>query len=162
MVTYRLADALPREVVRECEALKGDEARRHLEQHLDAGYGTRILVRPIVARLVIENWRHFDGERYHLIDWVVMPNHVHVVLETIDGHSLSTIVHSWKSYTAKRIAWRGRLWQADYWDRFIRDQVHLDAASSYVVNNPVSAGLCRRPQDWPWSSASASGEEQEE
>jgi REP element-mobilizing transposase RayT len=72
---------------------------------------------------------HFDGQRYRLLAWVVMPNHVHVLIETMTGHTLAAVLHSWKSYTAKeanRLLGRtGDFWQPEYFDRFIRDDRHF-------------------------------------
>jgi REP element-mobilizing transposase RayT len=47
----------------------------------------------------------------------------------------------------------GAFWQGDYWDRFIRNEDHFDAAVSYIDCNPVKAGLARSPADWAWGSA---------
>jgi REP element-mobilizing transposase RayT len=71
--------------------------------------------------------------------------------------SVSGIVFSWKSFTASRanalLGRRGTFWQADYFDRAIRDDVHFSAAVGYVEQNPVVAGLCDRSEEWPFSSA---------
>ncbi len=100
---------------------------------------------------------HFDGKRYRLLGWCVMPNHVHGVIETIEGYPLERIVHSWKSYTANetnRILRReGRLWQREYHDRFIRDEKHFVRAMRYVEGNAMLAGLVARAEDWRWCSA---------
>ena len=118
--------------------------RKRLEQLLDAGYGSCLLRRPDIASLVIDNWLRFDGVRYELLAWVVMPNHVHVLVEIMDGNSVSRIVHGWKSFTAKVIARvaevRSGIWRPDYWDRVIRDGHHFNAAVEYIVDNPVKAG----------------------
>jgi REP element-mobilizing transposase RayT len=86
-----------------------------------------------------------------------MPNHVHVLFSPVSDFSLSQIVQSWKSFTAKeanRILKRtGKFWQADYFDRYVRDQKHFDAALEYIEVNPVKAKLCRSAEDWRWSSA---------
>jgi putative DNA methylase len=115
-----------------------------------------------VATLVQDAFLHFDGERYRLLAWVIMPNHVHVIIETMKAHSLSKVVHSWKSYTANfanRILQReGAFWGEDYFDRFIRNNEHFAYALQYVHNNPVKAGLCKRAQDWKFSSASWANE----
>jgi putative DNA methylase len=77
------------------------------------------------------------------------------------GQSLFQIVHSWKSYTAHRIrkltGVTGRIWQPEYWDRFIRDDEHFVAAAEYIENNPVLAGLVDSPELWVWSSAGEGG-----
>ncbi len=162
-ITYRLADALPATVIQAMrDELSGQpdpepELRRRIDLWCDRGHGACILQRPDVAELILANWRHFDGERYRLAACVVMPNHVHVLIDLEPQASLSTIVGSWKSYTAKRIATICDLsppvWQPDYWDRFIRDDEHRFRTVEYIRNNPVRAGLCRAPEDWPWSSA---------
>ena len=156
MITYRLADSLPVDVVRECLQTepKDAEKRKRLEQHLDAGHGSCVLRRPEIARLVIANWLHFDTDRYQLLAWVVMPNHVHVMVDIRRGHPLSRIVHAWKSFTGKAIArmtGQRRIWQPDYWDRVIRSERHFGAAVDYIVENPVKAGLVRSADEWPWS-----------
>jgi putative transposase len=159
MVTYRLADALPKEVVDRCErAARGEtDRRKRLEACLDAGFGTCTLRRPEAAHLVVANWKHFDSVRYILIAWVVMPNHAHVLLTEQLGWPLGRVVHGWKSFTAHAIngltGESGRLWEPDYWDRGIRNERHYAAAVEYIHNNPVKAGLVARAEDWPWSSA---------
>ncbi len=100
---------------------------------------------------------HFDGKRYRLLAWCVMPNHVHALIETCEGHPLSQVVHSWKSYTAKQInsllERDGPVWHVDYFDRYIRDDLHLAAVIRYIEDNPVAAGLVERAEQWAFSSA---------
>ncbi|HEX2885274.1 MAG TPA: transposase [Vineibacter terrae] len=108
--------------------------------------------------MLVENaLLHFDDDRYKLLAWCVMPNHVHVLVECDARHSLSNVVQSWKSFTAKAInaALRrtGRLWAPDYFDRYVRDNAHFAAIVSYIESNPVKAQLVDQAQDWRWSSA---------
>ncbi len=158
-VTYRLSDALPSHVLaRLKDANHNDESgQSEIERYLDAGHGSCIFREPRNAGIVVANWHHFEPCFYHLHAWVVMPNHVHVLIEPNGRRSLSLIVQSWKSYTAKQMmpvgAPRRRLWQPDYWDRFIRNRHHFLAVVAYIHHNPVRAGLCHKPQDWLWSSA---------
>lgn len=67
------------------------------------------------------------------------------------------MIRDWKGYTARSInrllSRQGKLWQEDYWDRYIRDDAHLHNAIRYIESNPVKAGLCGLPDDWPFSSA---------
>lgn len=84
-----------------------------------------------------------------------MPNHVHVLVKLAhESPSLSSIVHSWKSYTAKQINQQlgrtGPLWMRDYFDRYIRDDAHLHACVEYIRQNPVKAGLVHKAEEWPW------------
>jgi putative transposase len=110
-----------------------------------------------LPRAVAEAIMHFDGERYRLLPWCVMPNHVHVVVESADGHSLGAIVRNWTSFTANRankaIGRSGPFWHRDYFDRFIRDKGYLSRTIDYMENNPVKAGLTSTAIDWQWSSA---------
>ena len=164
-VTYRLADSLPRAVVlrldQECLTNDEDPRRRaRIDTFLDAGYGSCVLRRCDCAGIVEENLLHFDRVHYRLLAWVVMPNHVHVLIEPSADIELSDIVHSWKSYTATQINRlllpaqpSGQLWQREYWDRFIRDEAHLRATIDYIHDNPVKAGLVSQADDWQFSSA---------
>ena len=85
-----------------------------------------------------------------------MPNHVHVLATPLGNHSLSGIVHSWKSYTAsqanKMLKRKGKFWHEDYFDRFVRDEDHFVEIVKYIHWNPVKAGLCTDPEDWEWSN----------
>jgi len=178
-ITYRLADSLPREVLQrmreEVEASVQEDKKRQaalrqrIETFLDTGYGCCILRTPEVAACVVDTWHHFDGMRYRLLEWVVMPNHCHVLIEQFEGVSLGKIVLSWKNYTARFInrfmgssekscsgeslSHESRVWQREYWDRYIRDERHFEAARNYIMMNPVEAGLAVKPEDWLWSSA---------
>ena len=115
--------------------------------------------------MMMETLRKFDGSRYRLIAWCVMPNHVHVLIDPLD--SLGRIVQSWKSYTGRWIlAHNAELglgvpgkecWMREYWDRYIRDDKHLRQVIGYIHENPAKAGLCSNAADWPWSSATELG-----
>ena len=160
-VTFRLDDALPATRRAEWEALlrieDDRERRQQLEAYLDRGFGECWLRRPEVARLVGDALRFVDGKRYRLEAWVVMPNHVHVLVEVWQA-PLSQLLHSWKRHTSSEanrlLGRRGRFWEREYWDTLIGDEAHLARARRYVENNPVRAKLVRDSADWPWSSAS--------
>jgi putative DNA methylase len=164
-VTFRLADSLPKAVLERCEnelatmpeARASVERRRQIERYLDSGAGHCWLYQPEIADTVENALLYFDGERYLLEAWVVMPNHVHALFTLTGGHAFSEVLHSWKSYTSKvvnRLLIRsGEFWCPDYYDRFIRDQAHFARAVEYIEMNPVKAGLCQRPEDWPYGSA---------
>jgi putative transposase len=154
-ITFGLVDSLPRHVV---ETLKLDtEATLAIDRELDHGLGECWLRQADIAALVQAAFLHFDGERYRLLAWCLMPNHVHVVAEPIAGHSLGAVLRSWKSFTARRanekLGRSGPFWRADYFDRYMRDEHHLSRTIDYVEQNPVEAGLAADPSDWPWSSA---------
>ncbi len=160
-VTFRLADAMPAEQQTEWQVflkLK-DKAlcQQKIQEYLDAGHGSCVLRDEQIARLVEDALLHFDGTRYRLIAWVIMPNHVHVVIEVFAGYPLAAILHSWKSFTANaanRLLGRtGPFWEPEYHDRFVRDERHLQNAINYIHENPVKAHLAKQAELWPWSSA---------
>jgi REP element-mobilizing transposase RayT len=106
----------------------------------------------------VENaFLHFDADRYRLHAWTIMPNHVHVIATPLLDNTLSNIVHSWKSFTAKeanRVLNRtGPFWWREYFDRAIRDETHFANAIAYTDMNPVKAKLCTSPEEWRFSSA---------
>ena len=164
-VTFRLADSLPEKVLAQWELemshLKLREAdierRKRIENYLDKGMGSAWMTQPEIARVVENALLYFDGARYKMPAWVIMPNHVHALLIPLEPFLLEDIVHSWKSFTANeanRILKRtGQFWQAEYFDRYIRDRKHYLAAVDYIEQNPVKAGLCHTPEEWPFSSA---------
>jgi REP element-mobilizing transposase RayT len=134
-----------------------DEAALAMDATLDDCLGACWLRRRKVASLVERALLHFDGERYFLLAWCVMPNHVHVMLEMRIGYRLGDQVRSWKSFTSRRANERlhrtGAFWSTDYFDRFIRGDRHYEIALNYIEYNPVKAGLVASPELWAWSSA---------
>lgn len=166
-LTFRLADAMPAKLIQRWKMelqhkVTDDDARKSqlhklIARYEDAGHGTCELRDPACAKIVQNTLLHFDGERYRLLEWCIMPNHVHVMIHCRLGHQLGEIVRSWKTFSARSINQHfetsGPLWAVDYFDRYIRDLDHLADARIYIRNNPVKAGLCKSPEDWPWSSA---------
>jgi len=160
-ITFRLCDSMPAELRAEWEHLlqikQPARMRARVQKYLDAGRGSCFLADPRIGSLVQDALLYFDDERYRLLAWVVMPNHVHVLIEVLPGHPLSDTLFSWKSYTARmsnRLLGReGDFWHVDYFDRYVRDERQLEQAVLYIHNNPVKAGLVQRAEDWPWSSA---------
>ena len=172
-VTFRLLDSIPAKVVttwKEELALTGGEPaddsrcvelRERIERYSDEGHGECWLFDERIAQQVENTLRHFDGTRYRLLEWVIMPNHVHVLIETLSGFPLDGVLQSWKSFTAKRankmLGRTGPFWMRDYFDRYIRDEKHLAAVREYIQQNPVKARLVQSAGDWRWGSASGKG-----
>jgi REP-associated tyrosine transposase len=189
-VTVHLADSLPKSAIEEIEQTlenwpddeRAAERRRRLHEWVDAGHGSCVLRHGEAAEMVQEALHHFDGVRYHLHAWVVMPNHVHVLFEPVNNWALNKIVASWKKFTARRIRefvkeggnanrranlpigkWKtnadqeigvpGPVWHREFWDRYIRNEAHYRQAVEYIHNNPVAAGLVTCAAHWPWTSA---------
>ena len=167
-ITFRLFDSLPKQALAEIESEKQRLQKRSkqlsqaehlklqraafakLEAYLDVGVGACFLRDARVAATVVENLKHFDGERYRLFAWCVMPNHVHVALKIFPKYSLSRVVQSWKSFTSKRanalLDRNGSFWQREYFDRLIRDENELRRVISYIAKNPEKA----RFRNWKW------------
>ena len=162
-VTWRLADALPEAVlarIRQEWSAEGNEdygshngqdlrgiGRRMLaaaERYADAGYGS-CLLKEVELRLVMEDiLKQGHGSNYHLHDYVLMPNHVHVLV-SIPSVSLGSVVRGWKGSSARAIhrlrKQSGKLWQRGYWDRMVRDGEHFTRCQRYIRANPAKANL---------------------
>ena len=165
-ITFRLADSVPSAVIQawrtEIASILDDSARQK-ELHLriaryeDAGHGSSILEQSTCATIMQDKLIAGRPSHYRLIDWCIMPNHVHVLCKLVEVVTLAEIIQSWKGASALKInrllQRSGTLWQREYHDRFIRDLDHFHDCRAYIRNNPVKAGLCDTPEDWPFSSA---------
>jgi len=175
-VTFRLVDSLPQEVLlkfkreqaEKLRALKENtpaareeidrDLQRQIERHLDRGAGECHLKRPEVAQMVAEALLFFHERYYLLDDWVIMPNHVHVILWPIPNHTLSEILRSRKRQTARQanmlLSRTGEtFWQHESYDHWIRNDEEKARIRRYIRNNPVKAGLCKSAEEWRWGSA---------
>ncbi|MFP4070168.1 MAG: transposase [Opitutales bacterium] len=160
-VTFRLADSLPQSKLDALRAQKREwlaahpepwapeEEREYLrlfagriETWLDRNYGSCVLARPALRKLVADALRFFDGERYRQHAWVLMPNHVHALFTLDRERTLDGVLHSWKSYTAHKVqedpAAPKPLWQEDYFDRIIRNEAHFARTLRYIRRNPAN------------------------
>jgi REP element-mobilizing transposase RayT len=163
-VTWHLADALPQEKLKqwrhekECwlrlypqpwdEKTQTEYLARfsgRIDEGLDASLGLCLLREAKLAKVVADSLLHFDGQRYDLSAFVVMPNHVHVLFRLRETHRLEQVVQSWKGFTAselnRRTGRHGALWQEGYWDRMIRNARHFDRCLEYLRANPTKAKL---------------------
>ena len=166
-VCFHLFDSLPQRVLSQLRAelnvVPGDSLRKNrrwrkrIHEFLDDGCGSCFLRDERLAKIVEDCLLYFDGDRYALHAWCVMPNHVHTLFTPGDQHRMSSIVHSWKSFTAhecnKLLGQTDRFWDREPFDRYIRSKKHFQNALRYIEENPVKAGLCEKPEDWLWSSA---------
>ncbi|HEU0038600.1 MAG TPA: transposase [Verrucomicrobiae bacterium] len=166
-INFRLGDSMPAVIIdkwkielaltRQTDDQRAVELRRRIEKYLDAGHGECWLRRPDIARLVEAALLHFDGARYRLLAWCIMPNHVHALMETQEGFPMDGVLHSWKSYTSheanKLLRRSGEFWQREYLDRYVRNAEHFEKVLAYIEDNPVTAGLAKLKTEWLWSSA---------
>jgi len=177
-ITFHLADSLPKPVLEKIAerhriliaaqhvgahlspsqaVLVAEFNSAKLEEYFDSGMGSCFLRDPHVGELMADALRFWEGKRYRLLAWCVMPNHVHVVSRMLPGQLLSKVLQGWKSFTARKaneiLGRRGAFWQREYYDRLIRDRDELNRAIRYVVRNPERAGL--RGWKWVWSAGGA-------
>lgn len=135
-----------------------EEAIKRIDERLDEGAGSCLLKDHQAAAALAESLHHFDGERYVLGCYVIMPNHCHAILTPIPvskkrGENdvdtacfpLERILQSWKRRSAFEINSRfnqtGSLWQDESYDRIIRDEEHLYNSIQYIGRNPKVAHL---------------------
>jgi putative transposase len=187
-VTFRLNDSLPQVKLDELEQVRREWTQRHppphteaqfenlsresmrrVEKWLDQGMGSCRLQDRAAAQLVVKALHYFDGQRYELGSYVVMPNHVHAIVRPLTvgqifnpsspfgrieipsyenrSYELERILQSWKRQTARTInrhfRTSGPLWQDESFDRIIRDEEHLWRALQYIGANSSKAGLSR-------------------
>jgi len=111
---------------------------------------------PEIAGIVRDAMVYRAGREYELHAWVVMPNHVHMLVTPLRG--LPEIMHSLKRFTAREanrvLGLTGRaFWEDESYDRLVRNDVEFGRIAGYVEMNPVQAGLCRSAEEFRWSSA---------
>jgi type I restriction enzyme R subunit len=113
--------------------------------HLDDCHGACVLRLPEHWQEVAKSLRHFDGDRYDLTEFVVMPNHVHLLAAFSDEASMLAQCESWKHFTAtqinRRIGRKDRFWQQDGFDHLVRSAEQFDYYRRYIANNPIRANL---------------------
>lgn len=168
-VTFRLADAVPNLLldrwhedraawlshhpepwIVEIEREYHTRFSAEMERWMDAGHGACVLKDPRCAQIVGDALAYFEGTRCTQIAWVVMPNHVHVLFTLHEPFELKRLIGSWKQFSAREInlllGQAGELWQRDYFDRLIRDEVHFWNCIRYIRRNAAKARL--RPGEY--------------
>ncbi|GJM35463.1 MAG: hypothetical protein DHS20C18_44640 [Saprospiraceae bacterium] len=132
--------------------------------------GPTFLKIPEIANLVQENLQTFDEELYDLIAYCIMPNHVHLLIDTSiqfpkiwNGENLEQLKITPLMQIMKRIKGptavyanrflnkSGKFWHRESYDRLIRDKKELNNTIAYILENPVKARLVKNWQDWPFS-----------
>ena len=167
-ITFRLADSIPAHVIKEIKLDRELWLKKHQKGHnnnftkeelkeyyrlfserveilLNAGMGSCVLKDKKIAKIVADALLYFNNQRYVLDEWVVMPNHVHVLVKPLGEYNLTDILHSWKSFTAneinKVIGNNGQLWMHESYDHIVRNERALEAIRNYIRQNPVKAGI---------------------
>lgn len=163
-VTFRLADALPLAVTQRWnqersawmaqnpppwpELVEKEFHRRftmRMEGYLDAGHGTCLLRDEVLRKEIVASLLHDDQKRYELGDFVIMPNHVHVLLKPLQPESASVLIGPVKGASSHRInqiqQTAGMLWMDESFDHVVRSLESLEKFQRYIAANPVKAGL---------------------
>jgi REP element-mobilizing transposase RayT len=147
-VTFRLKDALSDELARRIALRRRPHALA--DRFLDRSYGRCWLRDPRIAAIIDGAIRFFDGSKYLLHAWTIMPNHVHVAFRIAERVALREVTKSWKGYTAREVnkilGRHGALWQDESYDSLLHDEHDLTRVVRYIEFNPVKAGLV----GWPW------------
>jgi putative transposase len=144
-VTFRAEDSVPQGLLESWYSQRDASFTRQFMEYLDRGFGACVLRRPDFARIVADSLAHFDSERYHLDCYVVMPNHVHLLVCLLGQTEIESLCRSWKKFSATQInrvlGNRGRFWQEESFDHLVRSPQQFDALRIYVAENPIKAKL---------------------
>ncbi|MFO1062536.1 MAG: transposase [Pirellulales bacterium] len=174
-ITMRTHDSIPKEVIRRWDREKQEWVRRRgysgkdhwtkviptlpsedqfqfakqfnrcREEFLDTCHGACRLRNPSLAAIVEKSLLHFDGERYELGDFVIMPNHVHLLASFPSCEDMKNSCDSWMHFTARKIniacGTRGKFWQQEPFDTLVRSPEQYDYLRQYIRDNPIKAKL---------------------
>ncbi len=181
-VTFRLADSIPKEKVEQLRQERETWLKNHpknkegkysteelkeyyrlfskrVEEWLDKGAGGCILREEKYAQIIADALLCFNNQRYILDKWVVMPNHVHVLVKPLKNYNLTDILHSWKSYTANQInkyaGGKGQLWMHESYDHIVRNREAFEAIRNYIRQNPAKAGITLPDCAKSWTESTA-------
>lgn len=125
-------------------AFQRDQARRYFLE-LDECHGGCALRDAEASTLVADAMTHYSGTRIRCGDFVVMPNHVHWLVQPLEGHDLETILASIKRWSARRVNGlrnrSGPLWQRESFDHIVRNEEQYRRIRSYIEENPRKARL---------------------
>ena len=166
-VTFRLADSLPVDKIKQLEEERNEWLKKYgsnienlsdeikkeyyklfserVELWLNESYGSCILKDENVAKIVANSIMHFNKVRYDLDDWVIMPNHVHLLIRPYPDFKLSDVMHSIKSYSAhqinKLLGKKGDVWMHESYDHIVRNEKSFFLIKNYIRQNPVKANI---------------------
>jgi putative transposase len=174
-ITFRTHDSIPREVIERWDHEKQEWLRAHGNasgQHwsvivptlperdrtefqrtfdrckdvfLDSCHGRCLLRRPELANIVADSLMHFEGDRYRMGDFAIMPNHVHLLAVFPTAEAMRRQCDSWLHYTAFRInqtiGAKGQFWQEEPFDHLVRSPEQYEYLRQYIADNPARAGL---------------------
>ncbi len=158
-VTFRLGDSLPQSVCKDLIERKKLFMEKHPQpwdtqtklmywkeigpiehKYLDNGYGACWLKYPECRQKLIEALAYKDEVNYLIDSYVIMPNHVHLLIQPIGRNKLEDIMHSIKLYSAREInkivGRKGKFWMKEYFDRMVRNEKDYYRCQRYILANP--------------------------
>lgn len=184
-ITFSLVNAIPVDVLERLKAEREQELcqvspaqyytiqKKHFGKYdawLDRCENSpRWLEKAEIASIVANEIQRMKGERYSLIAYCIMPNHVHLLLELLspikaqhDGRTakypLTDTLRLLKGRTARAcnlaVHRDGQFWQHESYDHFVRDEAELGRIIAYILHNPVKAGLVKEWGEWAFSYVS--------
>jgi REP element-mobilizing transposase RayT len=188
-ITFRLTDSLPLEILEqlktqrllELKALKNNSAdarhkveKKHFELYdnwLDqCQFGPRWLQAGNIAEIVVNEMHNLNDNRYKLMAYCIMPNHVHLLIESLISkqanhrgksakYPVTDTLRLLKGRTARNcnleLKRDGSFWQHESYDHVVRDNEDLERIILYILNNPVKAGLVKEWKNWPFTYISS-------
>lgn len=157
-ITFRLADSLPQNVLLQLANLQTEFKSIHpepwnkdtrikykilfsdkREEYLHVGYGSCIFKDPSIRKIMEDALQFYDGIKYDLLAYVIMPNHVHILIQPEEGNECKTQIGNIKRFVAhqvnKILSKKGKVF-SESWDRIIRNESHLNSVLSYIYFNP--------------------------
>ncbi len=158
-VTFRLADSLPLSKTQELNAMIARFKEKHpepwdyhvkleywktisphTEKLLHNGFGSLVLKSPQVRQILIDSIAYFDEKRYLVDAYVIMPNHVHMLILPFDTYKIKDILKCIKGYSAyainKLIGSSGEVWMRESFDRLVRNEDAYKYNLNYIIANP--------------------------
>lgn len=163
-ITFRLKDSLPSSEVQKLKedlenspeelSIKEKRLFKRYDELLDSkGFGSMTIIEEAITNIIKEILYKYDGLYYELICYCIMPNHIHLVFSIISKEkSLSEIMKMIKGASSilinKYLNRTGSLWQAESFDRLIRNDVEMYNIVKYVLLNPVKANLVSDWKNW--------------
>ena len=158
-VTFRLHDSLPAGILEQMTDLAVNEKNVALEAQLNVGHGECLLAKPVIAEMLKQVLLTKHEQDYYLHAWVIMPNHVHLLVEPLNSCVLSDILQAIKSISAREanqlLVREGAFWQRESYDHLVRDEDDFNHALEYIEQNPVKANLVRQSCEYALGSAFA-------
>jgi len=123
-----------------------------------------VLASPGCASILLESIQYLrTADRFRLLAFCIMPDHYHLLVFLLPGHTLRQVMESLGKYTSRRINWllgtSGKFWQDEYYDHRCRTEAEIEDALMYIEHNPVRSGLVPDAALWELSSAHPSAQQ---